>query len=94
MNQPPSQKNIVYGNISATGNVHIGDITYTIAKDFQHSILFLQIEKTASNTYALQLSIKSKHAANGKLTATGENLLKEAVQVTIPSDFGTKSYHK
>ena len=46
MNQhAPSQKNIVYGTITAGGNVHIGDVIYNVSEDFHHSILFLRIDK-------------------------------------------------
>ena len=86
MDQTPQQKNIVYGTITAGGNVHIGDIIYNVAQDFQHSILFLKIENTEGSHYALNLSIKSKHATKGRVAASGENLLREAVQVTIPSE--------
>ena len=83
---PNFHKNIVYGTILAGGNVHIGDIIYNIADDFQHSILFLKIEKRADAQYALQLAIKSKHAKTGPLAVSGENLLREAVKVAIPPE--------
>ncbi|RYZ23313.1 MAG: hypothetical protein EOP49_46210, partial [Sphingobacteriales bacterium] len=53
------QKNIVYGSITAGGNVHIGDKIYVIERDFPHSILFLRIEKGASGHEAM-LSVKSE----------------------------------
>jgi hypothetical protein len=57
----PSQKNIVYGSISAGGNVHIGDIIYHVSEDFNHSILFLRIEPISENNYTAQLTLKSRH---------------------------------
>jgi hypothetical protein len=45
MNQITHKKNIVHGNITAGGNVHIGDIIYNIERDFKSgSILFLRLE--------------------------------------------------
>ena len=80
-------KNIVYGSITAGGNVHIGDITYIIEQDFQHSILFLRITQTEGEQYALNLHIKSRHHADQTTLVTkGEPLLHEAVQVCIAPD--------
>ena len=84
MIQTPTSKNIVYGNITAGGNVHIGDINYIVEKAFKQSILFLRIEKEDSGHHSLQLSIKSRQEGHAKLASTGENLLREAVPVKIP----------
>jgi tetratricopeptide (TPR) repeat protein len=83
MNPTPYQKNIVYGTITAGGDVHIGDNYYTVETAFKHSILFLRIENTEGGQYALNLSIKSKHTTQGALNSSGENLLHEAVSVHI-----------
>ena len=85
MNPTSHQKNIVYGTITAGGDVHIGDNYYTVETAFKHSILFLRIENTEGGLYALNLSIKSKHGAQGTLSSSGENLLHQAVSVHIPT---------
>jgi len=86
MPSPHHSKNIVYGSITAGGNVHIGDnITYIVEQAFKQSILFLRIEDMKDGNHALHLSIKSKHGAATKLRTTGENLLHEAVKVNIPT---------
>jgi hypothetical protein len=82
--QAPISKNIVYGSITAGGNVHIGDITYIVEKEFSRSILFLRIEPGAEGEYNLQLSVKSSQATNTRLDTLGENLLHEAVRIRIP----------
>ena len=84
MAHPHHSKNIVYGNITAGGNVHIGDVYYTIESDFKQSILFLRIEKLEEELCTLNLSIKSKHGTSASLNTAGENLLHEAVKVSIP----------
>jgi len=66
-------KNVVLGTIHANGNVHIGDITYNVATDFQAgSILFLRIDKAEGNQYIANLSVKSKHSNQGTLASSGE----------------------
>jgi hypothetical protein len=82
--QAPISKNIVYGSITAGGNVHIGDITYIVEKEFSRSILFLRVESGAEGEYNLQLSVKSSQATNTRLDTLGENLLHEAVRIRIP----------
>jgi tetratricopeptide (TPR) repeat protein len=79
------QKNIVYNStINAAGNVQIGDnitinnINYTIAEHFNHSILFLRIENTEGGSYAVQLTLKSRHADNVTLP-----LLREKIPINI-----------
>lgn len=70
------QKNIVYGNISAGGNVHIGDKIYIVERDFTCSILFLRIEKSEFG-YQAMLSVK---ADDGTMLL----LLRQAVLLAIP----------
>jgi len=73
MTPPHIQKNIVYGTINANGNVHIGDITYNIERDFKSgSILFLRLDKKDDTRYEAQLSVKSKHSTQGALATSGE----------------------
>ena len=84
MSHPHHSKNIVYGSITAGGNVHIGDVYYSIERDFKQSILFLRIEKLEEELCTLNLSIKSKHWTSASLNTAGENLLHEAVKVSIP----------
>jgi tetratricopeptide (TPR) repeat protein/ABC-type dipeptide/oligopeptide/nickel transport system ATPase subunit len=86
----PSQKNIVYGNITAGGDVHIGDITYHVSKDFNHSILFLRIEPISENNYTAQLTLKSRHLGKKGLTSTGLPLLFQPVQLDISSQLFQK----
>jgi len=51
MEQINFSKNIVYkSTIHATGNVHIGDIIYTLKEDLQKSILFLQTHTVTLQT--------------------------------------------
>ncbi|RCR69035.1 tetratricopeptide repeat protein [Larkinella punicea] len=69
------QKNIVYGSLTAGGDVRNGDKIYVIERDFPHSILFLRIEKGASG-YEAMLSIKSED----DLTI---NLFRETLKVVI-----------
>ena len=77
-------KNIVYGNITAGGDVHIGDIIYNIAADFQSgSILFLRLDKIEGNQYSANLSVKSKHSTQGTLATSGEKWC-ENFEVNIP----------
>ena len=78
-----TQKNIVYGNITASGDVHIGDITYNIQENFQHSILFLRIEAQEAGLYSAQLSLKSRHAGKVKLPAAGLPLLHENIPLQL-----------
>jgi len=85
-NQNPQNKNIVYGNITAGGNVHIGDITYHVEQDFQHSILFLRIEQQASGEYAAQLTLKSRHTGKASLNSTGLPLLNKHISLSIDTD--------
>ena len=88
MEQINYSKNIVYkSTIHATGNVHIGDIIYTIKEDFQESILFLQIQPVAekTNQYTAQLFIKSPHAGKAALQ-TGQALLIEPITVEVSED--------
>ncbi|MBI5916924.1 MAG: tetratricopeptide repeat protein [Bacteroidetes bacterium] len=81
-------KNIVYpgASVTAGGNVHIGDVIYNFHDDFHHSILFLRIERAgaAENAFTAQLSVKSKHAGQGKLGTSGEPLLKEKITLDLP----------
>lgn len=78
------QKNIVHGNITAGGNVHIGDIIYTIERDFKSgSILFLRLDKVDDTHYEASLSVKSKHSDKGTLASTGEKWC-EKMEVSIP----------
>ena len=81
----PSQKNIVYGNISAGGNVHIGDNIYCVSEDFNYSILFLRIEHISENNYTVQLTLKSRHFGKKGLAYTGLPLLIQPVQLNISS---------
>jgi tetratricopeptide (TPR) repeat protein len=84
MLEKPTQKNIVYGTIHANGNVHIGDIIYNIAQDFQSgSILFLRLDKKDKTLYDAQLFVKSKHSTQGNLATSGEKWC-ENIDVTIP----------
>ena len=78
-----THKNIVYGNISAGGNIHIGDIIYNVEQDFQHSILFLRIEPQEDGYYSAQLSLKSRHAGKAGLAAEGVPLLHENIPLAI-----------
>ena len=85
---PPNQKNIVYGSITAGGDVRIGDeinyITYQIERDFKSgSILFLRLEKAAGHQYLAHLAVKSKHSAQGTLSTSGETWC-ENFTVDIP----------
>jgi tetratricopeptide (TPR) repeat protein len=85
MLEKPTQKNIVYGTIHANGNVHIGDIIYNIAQDFQSgSILFLRLDKKDKTLYDAQLFVKSKHSTQGNLATSGEKWC-ENIDVTIPA---------
>jgi CHAT domain len=77
------QKNIVYGNISAGGDVHIGDNIYHISEDFNHSILFLRIEYISENNYTAQLTLKSRHLGKKGLASTGLPLLILPIQLNI-----------
>ncbi len=79
----PSQKNIVYGSISAGGDVHIGDIIYHVSEDFNQSILFLRIEPIAENNYTAQLTLKSRHLGKKGLASTGLPLLVQPIQLNI-----------
>ena len=81
----PSQKNIVYGNISAGGDVHIGDIIYHVSEDFNHSILFLRIEHISANNYTAQLTLKSRHFGQKGLASIGLPLLIQPIQLNISS---------
>jgi hypothetical protein len=81
----PFQKNIVYGNISAGGDVHIGDIIYQVSEDFSHSILFLRIEHISDNNYTAQLTLKSRHLGKKGLASTGLPLLIQPIQLNISS---------
>lgn len=84
MPPPHSQKNIVHGSITANGNVHIGDITYNIERDFKSgSILFLRLDKKDETHYTAQLSVKSKHSTQGTLATSGEKWC-ENIEVNIP----------
>ena len=87
MADTPNQKNSLQNsNLTAGGNIHIGDIIYNIAQDFQKgSILFLRIEKADAASYTANLSIKSKHSTKGTLDASGEKLC-ENIAVNIPTD--------
>ncbi|MFZ2899915.1 MAG: tetratricopeptide repeat protein [Saprospiraceae bacterium] len=83
MENAPRSKNIVYGDITAGGNVHIGDNIYVLERDFQHSVLFLRIEPAEEEKgYQLQLTVKSEHAR-------GLDLLHESVQVNQPPELFT-----
>ena len=82
---PPPQKNIVYGNISAGGDVHIGDIIYHVSEDFNHSILFLRIESISENNYTSQLTLKSRHLGKKGLASTGLPLLIQPIQLNVSS---------
>ncbi len=73
-----SQKNINYGTITAGGNVHIGDITYVLERDFPHSILFLRIDKGADG-YDAMLSVKGPDDAPVPL-------LKQQVRLPVVAD--------
>ncbi|MDH4462365.1 MAG: tetratricopeptide repeat protein [Flectobacillus sp.] len=79
----PSQKNIMYGSISAGGDVHIGDIIYQVSEDFSHSILFLRIEHLTDNNYTAQLTLKSRHLGKKGLNSTGLPLLIQPIQLNI-----------
>ncbi|MBL7784162.1 MAG: CHAT domain-containing protein, partial [Saprospiraceae bacterium] len=79
-------KNIVHGSIHANGNVHIGDVIYHVASDFQSgSILFLRLDKTEDNHYIANLSVKSKHSTHGALATSGE-IWCENIDLNIPPD--------
>lgn len=93
MSKPPilHSKNIVYqSHITAGGNIHIGDNYYTVEKDFEESILFLKIDavEDTKGGYEAQLFIKSPHKE--QLAGAGEALLKEKIQLTIPSHLWTQ----
>ncbi len=93
MSQPPilHSKNIVYNShITAGGNIHVGDNYYTVEKDFEESILFLKIDAVegAADHYEAQLFIKSPHKEH--LAGAGEALLKEKIQLSIPSQLWTQ----
>jgi tetratricopeptide (TPR) repeat protein len=81
----PFQKNIVYGNITVGGDIHIGDIIYQVSEDFSHSILFLRIESISENNYTAQLTLKSRHLGKKGLASTGLPLLIQPVQLNISS---------
>jgi tetratricopeptide (TPR) repeat protein len=81
----PFQKNIVYGNITAGGDVHIGDIIYQVSEYFSHSILFLRIEHISDNNYTAQLTLKSRHLGKKGLASIGLPLLIQPVQLNISS---------
>ena len=81
----PSQKNIVYGNISAGGDVHIGDNIYHVSENFNHSILFLRIEPIYENNYTAQLTLKSRHLGKKGLASSGLPLLIQPIQLNISS---------
>jgi hypothetical protein len=84
MNNTPHPKNIVHGTIKANGNVHIGDITYTIERDSQSgSILFLRLDKKDETRYDAHLSVKSKHSDKGTWTTWGEKWC-EQIDRAIP----------
>lgn len=75
----PIYKNIVYGNISAGGDVHIGDVIYNVEQDFSHAILFFRLEKSEeTNTYNVNLSLKSKHK-----TRQGLDLLHQKIELNV-----------
>lgn len=82
-----THKNILYNStITAGGNVHIGDKIYVVEEDFNHAILFLQIEKAKDNQYTAQLSIKSPHAKDKTaLQNEGQPLLQEVMTLDIPN---------
>jgi hypothetical protein len=83
----PSQhsKNTVYGFIHANGNVHIGDITYIVERDFKAgSILFLRLDKKDATRYEATLSVKSRHSTQGTLATSGV-IWCEQVAVDIPT---------
>ncbi len=84
--QPHSFKNIVYGSITADGNVHIGDIIYNIQKDFHHSILFLRIDKTEEEQYTAKLTLTSKHSDSLGISSSGVSLLRQEVKLHISPD--------
>ncbi len=89
----PTQKNIVHGTIHANGNVHIGDIIYNIARDFKSgSILFLRLDKKDDTHYTANLSVKSKHAAQGTLATSGEKWCKN-IEVDIPPSLFAELAH-
>ncbi|MCY7352564.1 MAG: CHAT domain-containing protein, partial [Cytophagaceae bacterium] len=71
------QKNIVYGSITAGGNVHIGDKIYLIERDYSQ-ILFLRIEKGTAD-YEAMLWVKSQEG-------TPQALFKEKVQLPVPQE--------
>ena len=71
-----NSKNIAYGSITAGGNVHIGDTYYSIERDFQSSVLFLQLAKQ-HDEYKAMLSIKAKEGKPAPL-------LVEALTLNIP----------
>jgi tetratricopeptide (TPR) repeat protein len=82
MEDKTTMKNIVYGNISAGGNVHIGDnIYYNVEQDFKHSILFLRIDKDELGKRWANLTLKSPHHKN--LGNNGLGLLREAISLEI-----------
>jgi len=85
MSQHPTQKNIVYGSITAGGDVHIGDIIYNIERDFKSgSILFLRLDKKDDTHYEANLSFKSKHSEQGNLATSGEKWC-ENIELDIPT---------
>lgn len=89
MSESYQQKNIVYGSITAGGDVRIGDeinyITYNVERDFKAgSILFLRLDKKDGDAYQATLSVKSKHSAQGRLATSGETWC-ENIEVKIPA---------
>lgn len=81
---PPTQKNIIHGNITAGGDIHINGTVYHIASDFQSgSILFLRLDKAEGNQYLAHLSVKSKHSTQGALATSGE-IWCENIEVDLP----------
>lgn len=86
MQQIHHSKNIVYGNITAGGDVHIGDIIYNVERDFKSgSILFLRLDKKGDTQYEARLSVKSKHSEKGPLATSGETWC-ENIDVHIAPD--------
>ncbi|MCC7224075.1 MAG: tetratricopeptide repeat protein [Chitinophagales bacterium] len=77
-------KNTVRGDITAGGDIHIGDKIYNIAADFKSgSLLFLRLDKIGGNQYSANLSVKSKHSTKGTLATSGEKWC-ENFEVNIP----------
>lgn len=86
MPSAPQQKNIVYGSITAGGDVHIGDIIYNIERDFKAgSVLFLRLDEIADGQLEARLSVKSKHSPLGQLASAGENWC-ENIELNIPPE--------